>query len=59
MMFDLRDLVDDDRRTVILNQLRLLEYSRRDNLPEYEWDTILGPGDPAERPPYGEVTDGR
>jgi uncharacterized membrane protein len=53
MLRDLCDHVDDDRRPAILAQMRLLEYSRHDDLPEFEWDTILGPGDPAERPPHG------
>jgi uncharacterized membrane protein len=57
MLRDLRDHVDDDRRPAILEQMRLLEYSRHDDMPEYEWDTILGPGDPAERPPHGSAVD--
>jgi uncharacterized membrane protein len=57
MLRDLRDYVDADRRTAVLEQMQLLAFSRHDELPEYEWDMILGPGDPAERPPHGPITD--
>ena len=57
MLRDLRDHVDEDRSAAIVQQLRLLESSRREHMPEYEWDTILGPGDPAERPPHRDAAD--
>lgn len=49
MLRDLAEAVDDDRRSAVDAQLALLHLSRRENLASYEWDAILGPGDPAER----------
>lgn len=50
MLLDLEGLVDDDRREAVAQQLELLRTSRREHLPTYEWQAIVGPGDPAERP---------
>jgi hypothetical protein len=50
MLRDLLEVVDDDRADVLHRQLELLDARRRAALPDAEWQTALGPGDPAERP---------
>lgn len=50
MLLDLAEVAVGDRLGPVDDQLELLRTSRRAHLPEYEWDAILGPGDPAERP---------
>lgn len=57
MLLDLSGVVGDDRADAVADQLALLRTARQARLPEYEWDAILGPGDPAERPLPSERAD--
>lgn len=53
-LLDLEDLVAGHPRAAVTHQLDLLRITRRDRLPDYEWEAIIGPGDPAERPTPNE-----